>query len=830
MVVLSDLLKCFFFMCVFLGILFLQAPLAKADMSTHDLQVWMQNNYGSPHSKNVPNLDLQDKKSLTCPLNFELLAKASSDECFYGICDDRNYQTDSFPCLEKNGTQGQPKVNQAYVWGMTVADNGHIWFGTMANTQCLVLSNYLGLTGGFDSPSYVCALDACSGLPFDDWRAPHIYSYNPETGELTEHTPDEQDLGFTLGIRSAGSVGDIIFLGGPAMDNVLGACVKIFAYKQDGTYLGSSLIQDAIDSSGDLQGTNIRKWITVNDHLYTTIGSNQGGRVLKWTGNAEDPFHFTVVGILDGGSGAELAFHDGRIFVTTWPGFELAGGQSEAKLFMSPKVNEQLTAADKGGWLDVWTVSDYEPDAITAGTYGGGALASFDGYLYWGTMHVPFMSFGAYAQVYKNLTREESIKAFLGSYRAISIFRGQDFGTDQEKIELLYGLPKLPVSKEENGTLTWSLQPNNMEKKAPLFGLSGFGNMFNNYSWSMQVFDQKLWMGTMDWSYLAGDLLQPPFRNFLQDELNATLPEELPVGADFWYGADLFCMPSAERPAFPVSMSGLGNYLNYGVRNMEVSHDMLYFGMANPMNLMTDLTDDRPEGGWELRSRGALEVDGDLVPADIEDLAPNNGDGNGDGRRDSEQSFVVSAPGPGGQGFLTVEVLEHEAKGVCGQIRGMTPVAQGTLPRDDGYAFPAGAMSILLQCSGMESGQATLRIYYHGLSDLEGFVYRKFGQTDLESTPQWFTFPYVDFGMAHIGGTEVPYAQLILTDNALGDFLRSAQNGDGFILDPGGPAKREPEKNVPVPTLSQWGMIGTSLLLMGMAVLFLREQRKKRVG
>jgi hypothetical protein len=26
----------------------------------------------------------------------------------------------------------------------------------------------------------------------------------------------------------------------------------------------------------------------------------------------------------------------------------------------------------------------------------------------------------------------------------------------------------------------------------------------------------------------------------------------------------------------------------------------LYIGMANPMNLRTDLTDRRPEGGWEL--------------------------------------------------------------------------------------------------------------------------------------------------------------------------------------------------------------------------------------
>jgi hypothetical protein len=31
-----------------------------------------------------------------------------------------------------------------------------------------------------------------------------------------------------------------------------------------------------------------------------------------------------------------------------------------------------------------------------------------------------------------------------------------------------------------------------------------------------------------------------------------------------------------------------------------VADDALYLGMANPMNLLTDPLDDKPEGGWEL--------------------------------------------------------------------------------------------------------------------------------------------------------------------------------------------------------------------------------------
>lgn len=47
-------------------------------------------------------------------------------------------------------------------------------------------------------------------------------------------------------------------------------------------------------------------------------------------------------------------------------------------------------------------------------------------------------------------------------------------------------------------------------------------------------------------------------------------------------------------------MNGVGNYSSYGIRNMIGREDGLYLGMANPMNLLTDPFDEKPEGGWEL--------------------------------------------------------------------------------------------------------------------------------------------------------------------------------------------------------------------------------------
>jgi hypothetical protein len=66
------------------------------------------------------------------------------------------------------------------------------------------------------------------------------------------------------------------------------------------------------------------------------------------------------------------------------------------------------------------------------------------------------------------------------------------------------------------------------------------------------------------------------------------------------YGGDLWMFPSTSDKAVPISTTGVGNYLNYGIRNMIPDGPDLYLGTANPMNLRTDPDDDVPAGGWEL--------------------------------------------------------------------------------------------------------------------------------------------------------------------------------------------------------------------------------------
>ena len=514
-------------------------------------------------------------------LDRELLAKAEPDECFNGI---GVPYSGTVPLCE----YGMPKVNQAYVWGLAKAAE-NLWFGTAPNTHCLVYGSYLGITTPLQTESYVCEFGESQISPplpaaAGDWRPPHLFRYHVPSGTLTEVTPPDLRISVTSGIRSAGTLDDVVLLAGPSL---VGG-INVFAFDaQTGAYL---------DSANVPEYNNIRKWLVVDGVLYTGVRSTatSEGHVLRWTGSAADPFQFEIVGNL-GSEVAELALHDGRLFVATWP--NLSGDVPvSAGLWMSPPIPEGgLTSTHADGWEVVWQASDYEPDPVTAATYGGGALHSFDGYLYWGTMHVPFVATFAHFNVYgapEGAT--QAVAAILGTHRAISIFRGKDFGAASQEIELLYGEERLLTYGPSTipGVWTWSLKPNKMGA-VPLWGAAGFDNYHNNYTWTMTEYDGQLYVGTMDYSYLLEEGL-PWILEFLG------LPPDTPIPLpEATHGADLYRFPSAASPAWAESLNGLDNPSSYGVRTM-VSEDALYLGMANPMNLLTDPLDDKPEGGWEL--------------------------------------------------------------------------------------------------------------------------------------------------------------------------------------------------------------------------------------
>lgn len=540
----------------------------------------------------------------------EVLAKAQPDECYYGLGDPRNVLPVVPPAQCQEG--GTRKVNQAYVWGLAKSGE-NLWFGTMANTHCLVLGAFLSnILGPHEVPAWVCEYEDSQlvnppyNLPAGvaDWRPPKLYVYNLGSKTLTPKIPGDapgmQRLGTTIGIRSAGTMGDVVFLGGPALTGG----VNLFAFHTGtGAYIGSA----------NLPGyNNIRRWVVVNGVLYTGVGTSSGGAVLRWNGSAATPFVFEEVGRFDGDA-AELAFHEGRLFVGTWPSFLGGGGiggdMNLAGLWMSPLIpGGGLTSADADSWTKVWEVDDYEPDPVTAATYGMGAMASFDGYLYWGTMHVPFVATYAHFLVYEPEGEDVLEQAIRGTWRAIAIFRGRNFGSISRSVELLYGESFLPVylpasTPGEPGV--WLNLPNRMGLLfgAPRFGASGFGNPYNNYTWTMSVFNGQLFVGTMDWSYLIAQV---------QEAWPGLDLGSFPEGQ---HGADLFRFVSSKYAAVAESLNGVGNFANYGIRTV-VSDDALYLGMANPMNLLTDPM----LGGWEL-----LRLTADTGQGDLYTILPSEG-------------------------------------------------------------------------------------------------------------------------------------------------------------------------------------------------------------
>ena len=513
-----------------------------------------------------------------------LLGKATPDECFAGI--GVNYPAANPTCPAGS----QPKTNEGYAWGMTQTSNA-IWFGTGANVQCLVEGTFLQQTTPNVNQDAVCEMgqsmgSRLAGIPagLGDTRPPHAYRYDIKNKTKVDLAAgltgaDLTRLRQTVGFRAAGSNGKVVYFAGPSFTGI-----SVFAFSAaNSAFLGSTTYT---------QYTNIRSFLNSGDSTYTGVANRTGGgSVLRFNGTTAAPFTFSIVGSGIDGEVANLAVHKSRIYVSTWPNAGNSGlPAADSSLWMSPKLpSNGLQVANAGSWSKVWSVDAYEPDPVVAATYGGGALASFDGKLYWGTMHVPYVSAAAKWKVYgQPANQTQAIADVLGTYRAVSLFDVDDFSAATPKVSLLYGQSIMPVyDPTYNGPVGgWKIVAGPMG--APKAGLSGFGNPFNNYVWSMAVYKKQLFIGTMDWSYLAAQALPADLVNNGITIGNITLP-----APSTFFGADVFTISDDAKRAKAYSLNGLGNNLNYGVRTMEATSNGLFMGTANPMNLAA-------KGGWEL--------------------------------------------------------------------------------------------------------------------------------------------------------------------------------------------------------------------------------------
>jgi hypothetical protein len=116
-------------------------------------------------------------------------------------------------------------------------------------------------------------------------------------------------------------------------------------------------------------------------------------------------------------------------------------------------------------------------------------------------------------------------------------------------------------------------------RKLPVSGLgSGFDNFFNGYIWRMVVHDGWLYVGTFDWSVFLLFAQRRRMLPWLQKHVDEHGVEKIvrqQGGFDLWRSRD-------GKTWSPVTLSGLNNPYNYGVRTLVSARQGLFVGTANP--------------------------------------------------------------------------------------------------------------------------------------------------------------------------------------------------------------------------------------------------------
>lgn len=187
-----------------------------------------------------------------------------------------------------------------------------------------------------------------------------------------------------------------------------------------------------------------------------------------------------------------------------------------------------------------------------------------------------------------------------------------------------------------------------------------------------------------------------------------------------------------------------------------------------------DATDTTPSGNGT-----ATDFDADGIPNTEEDAAPNSGDGNGDGIKDSLQTSVVSKKNSITNGNLTMVVSEN-----CTYVKGLTINKEADLTKLDAtYDYPLGIFGFQLKCQ--TPGQtATVEFYFDKVYDTTNWKWRKF-----DNTSYFDLTNFISFSTKSVKGTNVTVGKISITDGGLGDQDKAA---NGTITDPSGPAMLTP--------------------------------------
>lgn len=552
-------------------------------------------------------------------LDRQQIAQAAADECFK----DALTPGVAMPANGVCPTGYKPKINGAYVWSGARSGDWAYW-GTGANVMCGG-GQVFGATKPWADEDTTCQYSASMyaqkyGPQNGDLRPPQIFRANVDTGKVENITPTDPNtveaLDSLTGMRGGTSHNGVVLLFGQKLSKTTpGKIDGLASFAFDGA------TGKLIDSQVFPQFGGMRVGVEASDgNLYLGMrrSSPFGGLVLKWTGDLAHPLvdaagnpAFQTVGEFDNEAGY-MVEHDGRLFVSGW-GFAnptttphkgaITNGPS--RIWMSPKLKKGgLGTTDASSWQSIFSWSDFDPDPVIGKTVVWGALVSWHGDLYVGSYQLDSSgtSLMAMWNAY-NIDRHADPAAITNDVanvgRPLAMFRITNAGKGNgQKVRLLYGDTLMSVYNPTLGV--WVKKPNLLKQTAQ-FGPAGFGNPFNFYSWTWQVFGDKLYMGTFDASGEIGELA-PMTQQILgwSDQATAYQHDILgPTLRTTLGGGDLWRMDSPSTPAVPEDLTGYGSKSTYGIRIMIPFPDkgFFYAGTASADNLRTSSVD---RGGWRM--------------------------------------------------------------------------------------------------------------------------------------------------------------------------------------------------------------------------------------
>ncbi len=197
--------------------------------------------------------------------------------------------------------------------------------------------------------------------------------------------------------------------------------------------------------------------------------------------------------------------------------------------------------------------------------------------------------------------------------------------------------------------------------------------------------------------------------------------------------------------------------------------------LAEDLNMDGNLDNDNTDGD-EFPNYLDDDDDNDGILTALEEAGPNDGDANGDGQPDCLQANVATTQDDGGA-FRTLEVSGDGA--TCDRIMDFIIHSEGDMSENDpNYDFPFQLNAFTIPCGGT----VNVQLFYHNVTNLADFTYRKFGpMTPGGATSEWYDFP-VTISQVAIGGNTIGSVAFQLTDGQRGD----ATIVDNMIVDPGG--------------------------------------------